>query len=331
MTTTGAAFHAVTDARCVAVTGADRARYLEDVTTQHVTELAPGDVVGALHLDPHGAPLAMFDVLVGADTVTLVAPDADVAAFLVERLGSRTFLLDARFAPTDDVVVAVRGDAAAVRTAVAAATAPAPLPMVERADGTDLVVPPEALDRVRGALDAAGVRAVDAADLEDARVRAGRPAWGREVRAPHLPEEAGVLPTHVHLAKGCYPGQEAVARMWMLGRPRRRLVTAHAEGAGAPGGDGDGTGDATPSTLDVTSSTRDGRDVLGYGPAGTAVGDRVLLGDRTAVVTGVVGDAMPPGHDPAVRRRRDRVAAAAGPQSASSASSAASSAARSTA
>jgi tRNA-modifying protein YgfZ len=72
--------------------------------------------------------------------------------------------------------------------------------------------------RLVGRLRDAGAVDADDAQARSWRVATGRPAWGSEVAPPHLPEELGLLPTHVHLAKGCYPGQEAVARMWMLGR-----------------------------------------------------------------------------------------------------------------
>jgi tRNA-modifying protein YgfZ len=295
-----AAFHALTGARCVTVTGADRARYLEDVTTQHVTDLEPGRAVGALHLDPHGAPLAMFDIVVGQDDLTLIAPDDEVASFLVDRLGTRTFLLDARFRATDAAVVAVRG--AAVDTAVAAAHTAATGQVLEvaRPGGVDLVVDAADVDAVRAALTAAGSLEGGTADLDDHRVRSGVPAGGAEVRPPHLPEEAGVLPTHVHLAKGCYPGQEAVARMWMLGRPRRRLVAATVDlEVPAPV-------DATDAVVvEASSRTRDGRRVLGHAPATAEVGDAAVIDGRAARIDAVIGDAIPPGHDPAMRRRRD--------------------------
>ncbi|MFP4234428.1 MAG: tRNA-modifying protein YgfZ [Nitriliruptoraceae bacterium] len=147
-------------------------------------------------------------------------------------------------------------------------------------------------------------------DLEDARIRAGEPAWGRELAAPHLPEELGLLPTHVHLAKGCYPGQEAVARMWMLGRPRRQLAVVTPTGPVTPGWTA-GTG---RERVEVTSLTADGSTALAFVPASAAAGDRYGTEEEGAIeVVRVVGaEQVVPGHDPAMVRRRDRGATGPG-------------------
>jgi folate-binding protein YgfZ len=144
-------------------------------------------------------------------------------------------------------------------------------------------------------------------------VAAGRPAWGREVAPPHLPEELGLLPTHVHLAKGCYPGQEAVARMWMLGRPRRRLArvrVADIAGAQLPVAPGWSTGEGR-ETVEVTCVADDGT-ALAFVPGAAEPGSTVTTTDAAITVLEVVGDdPVPPGHDPAMKRRRDRDRSAA--------------------
>lgn len=295
---------AVTDAVVVDVTGADRLRHLEDVTTQHVTELRPGARSAALVLDPHGVPLAAFDVVVEDERVRLVAPTAEVAAHLTATIGTRTFLADAAYRTSTDRVVALRGDAVAIEPVLASAGLAGAADIV-RADGRDVLVGVGDADRLIAVVLEAGGREVGSDELDDLRVRAGRPAWGVELTAPHLPEESGVLATHVHLAKGCYPGQEAVARMWMLGRPRRRLahvvaVDSGTLAAGTAGGEG-------RERIEVTSATRDGREALAYVPATAGVGDRLGLdGDVAAEVVAFVGDGLDvPGHDPRQRRRRD--------------------------
>ncbi len=299
----------------VDVTGADRTRYLEDVTSQHLLDVPVTHVRSALVLDGHGAPSAMFDVVVLGDRLALLAPDAEVATTLVEVLGGRTFLLDARFERRDHAALAVRGEDASSTVAAAGLTVVAgrcrvagDLLLVSRPEGIDVLGPQPALAEAAAALRAAGAVEGDASDLEDRRIRQGEPAWGREVVAPHLPEEVGLLPSHVHLAKGCYPGQEAVARMWMLGRPRRRLAVVRATGELAPGWR-TGTGRAQ---VEVTSVTSDGHRALAFVPADAAPGDTFGGADdapETAVVEveRLVGDdPNPPGHDPAMVRRRDR-------------------------
>jgi len=306
-------FVAATTLQRIDVTGADRSRYLEDVTTQHLVEVPVTHVRGALVLDPHGAPNAMFDVVVLGDRLVLLVPDQGVRELVMDVLAARTFLLDARFTPRDDQVVSVRGDDAAEVVARAGLTVvdgrcrlAGDILIVSRAGGVDLSGPPAAVEDAVAALQDAGARSGGAEELDAWRIAAGVPAWGREVAPPHLPEELGLLPTHVHLAKGCYPGQEAVARMWMLGRPRRRLAVVGLDGAVAPGWR---TGSGREA-VEVTSVAPGGQRGLAFVPAAASAG-AVFGGaddqEPRVTVERVVGDdPAPPGHDPAIVRRRDK-------------------------
>jgi tRNA-modifying protein YgfZ len=65
--------------------------------------------------------------------------------------------------------------------------------------------------------------AVASEELEPLRIEAGTPAWGKELDETVLPAEAGLDETHVSFTKGCYPGQEPIARLHYRGRPNRRL------------------------------------------------------------------------------------------------------------
>jgi tRNA-modifying protein YgfZ len=64
---------------------------------------------------------------------------------------------------------------------------------------------------------------LDADELELRRIEAGVPRWGREIDDRILPAEAGLDATHVDFGKGCYPGQEPVARLHFRGHPNRGL------------------------------------------------------------------------------------------------------------
>ncbi len=75
---------------------------------------------------------------------------------------------------------------------------------------------------------------VDAGELERARIQAGAPAWGKELDDSILPAEAGLDETHISFTKGCYPGQEPVARLHNRGHVNRRLRVLEVESA-APG------------------------------------------------------------------------------------------------
>lgn len=298
-------------AALVEVTGADRISYLEAVTSQALADAKPFDVRGALHLDVHGAPLQAFDVLVHPERLWLLVPTRALADEVVTVLGGRTFLSDASFATQDElVVVSLRGEDAHDVAADAGYDVGAgqwdsddEVVRVGRPGGVDLIGPAEAVAVATAALEAAGAVAGDDEDLDDARIRVGEPVWGHEVVAPHLPEEVGLLATHVHLAKGCYPGQEAVARMWQLGRPRRRLALVHAQPPVAAGTElGEGRRRVT-----VTSATRDGEVALAFVPGDAEVAASFTGDDgQELVVERLVGDGLPvPGHDPSVARRRD--------------------------
>jgi folate-binding protein YgfZ len=60
-------------------------------------------------------------------------------------------------------------------------------------------------------------------ELEPLRIEAGTPAWGKELDESVLPAEAGLEETHISFTKGCYPGQEPIARLHYRGHPNRRL------------------------------------------------------------------------------------------------------------
>lgn len=293
----------------VEVTGRDRLDYLEAVTTQHVVDLSPGEVRGAMHLDAHGAPVAVFEIVAEEERSLLLVP-RPLTETVIEVLGGRTFLSDARFRRLDDAEVrAIRGDGVADLVAAqglaaepGTARSAAAVLVVGRTNGVDLVGDPAALDEVAAVLAGAGVAEGTAAEVRAADVAAGVPAWDSEIRPPHLPEELGLLSSHVHLAKGCYPGQEAVARMWMLGRPRRALAAVEVDEGVAPGWV-TGAGKRRVEVTSVAAGLG-----LAFVPADATAGES-FVGDDGATVrvrTLVGAGSEVPGHDPAMTRRRDR-------------------------
>jgi folate-binding protein YgfZ len=77
---------------------------------------------------------------------------------------------------------------------------------------------------------------IDADALERARIEAGVPAWGKELDEKILPAEAGLDATHISFTKGCYPGQEPIARLHYRGHVNRKLRVLDVESA-QPGED----------------------------------------------------------------------------------------------
>jgi tRNA-modifying protein YgfZ len=212
----------------VTVTGPDRLSWLHTLTSQHLSDLAPGVGIEALILSPHGHVEHHLSIVDDGET-TWLDVEPGTAAALVDYLERMRFMLR----------VEVARDARALLTAVGAAGDAAlavDQPVSRRMPwGVDLLVDRSRVDEVVAAL---GVPLVGHSAFEAARVAARRPRLGFETDHRTIPNELPWLQTAVHLNKGCYRGQETVARTHNLGRPPRRLVLLHLDGAlperGAP-------------------------------------------------------------------------------------------------
>jgi hypothetical protein len=201
----------------VTVTGPDRLSWLHSLISQHVAELAPGESTTGLVLSPNGHVEHVLRLVDDGSTTWIVA-EPGTAEGLVTFLDSMRFML--------------RVDVADVTEQYAVAWQP-----VTGSDGAHvtwsdtrgrLVLVPR--DTYRRWAESAGVPAGLAA-YEALRVAAGEPRLGLETDHRSIPHELGLLVTAVHLDKGCYRGQETVARVHNLGRPPRRLVLLHLDGS----------------------------------------------------------------------------------------------------
>jgi folate-binding protein YgfZ len=102
--------------------------------------------------------------------------------------------------------------------------------------GYDLLGPADSLDAARDHLSERGAIPVDFRAYETARIKAGIPRFGSDITPENFPAEAGLLERAVSFEKGCYPGQETVARMHYRGHPNKRLHRLLVEGTlPAPG------------------------------------------------------------------------------------------------
>jgi tRNA-modifying protein YgfZ len=89
--------------------------------------------------------------------------------------------------------------------------------------GIDALFDAEALEQVRDALEAAGALSVSEAAAEIVRVEHGRPRYGVDLDESTIPQEAALNERAVSFTKGCYVGQETVARLYYKGKPNRHL------------------------------------------------------------------------------------------------------------
>ncbi|MGH3320426.1 MAG: YgfZ/GcvT domain-containing protein [Streptosporangiaceae bacterium] len=209
----------------VRVSGPDRLSWLHDLTTQHLRELRPHVATEALLLTPQGrVEHHLFLVDDGEATWAHVEPGT--APALAEFLESMRFLL--RVEPADVT------DAYGVLT-VAGPRAGEVLPddvLSRRTEhDADLFVPRDRLAQVADGLREKGAALTGTWAYEAFRIAAHRPRIGLDTDHRTIPHEVGWLGNAVHLDKGCYQGQETVARVYNLGRPPRRLVFLHLDGS----------------------------------------------------------------------------------------------------
>ena len=226
----------------IAVPGPDRLSWLHSITSQHLSGLADGTGTEGLVLSPHGHVEHHFVVAELAGTTWLDTEPGNAPALLAY-LDSMRFLLrvEPRDATAELAVLTVAGpDAAAVLGAAGLPVPPARWAVVPLDGGgfarrtreheVDLLVPRPSLTGVADRLAAAGATPVGSWAYEAMRVEDRRPRLGFETDHRTIPHEVGWIGPAVHLDKGCYRGQETVARVHNLGRPPRRLVLLHLSG-----------------------------------------------------------------------------------------------------
>ncbi len=215
----------------VTVSGPDRLSWLHSLTSQHLTDLPPGVGAEALVLSPHGH-VEHHLVVTDDGATTWIDVEGGAGAALVAFLEKMRFLLRVDIAlVTDAYAVLTLVGAAAVTDAVSPEAPRRAMPW-----GTDLLVPRTELERIAGELRDNGPAPVGLAAFEARRVEQRRPRLGFETDHRTIPNELPWLSTAVHLNKGCYRGQETVARTHNLGRPPRRLVLLHLDAALPPAG-----------------------------------------------------------------------------------------------
>ncbi|WP_367139911.1 MULTISPECIES: CAF17-like 4Fe-4S cluster assembly/insertion protein YgfZ [Streptomyces] len=204
----------------VTVTGPDRLSWLHLLLTQHVSDLPPGRATEALVLSANGHIEHALSLVDDGETVWAhVEPGTQDA--LIAYLESMKFFYQVEVADRTDDYAVVYLPAGSIAEAPEGALAR------ETAHGRELFLPRALLEPFAAAHGpAAGVLAHEAL-----RVEAHRPRLGLETDHRTIPHELGLIGPAVHLQKGCYRGQETVARVHNLGKPPRRLVFLHLDGS----------------------------------------------------------------------------------------------------
>ncbi|MBQ3357852.1 MAG: folate-binding protein, partial [Microbacterium sp.] len=236
----GAAFVPLGDRVVIEVAGPERLSWLDSITSQALGRLAPGESTELLILDPQGRVEHAAGVLDDGASTWLLA-DAGDAEALAGWLTRMKFRAQASVGIRPDLVPIGFLDGGAIASVVAtAAAAPSGAPLIwadpwQRVSAgghqyAEVAAHPAADYAWRVALlttEAADALALSAdrdalAGLlaaEALRVAAWRPRWATEVDERSLPHESDWIRSAVHLNKGCYRGQETVAKVHNLGHP----------------------------------------------------------------------------------------------------------------
>lgn len=240
----------------VTVTGADRLTWLTTLSSQVLTGLKPGQSTETMFLSIQGrvefAPHAVDD-----GTTTWLIAESQEAPGLAAWLDSMRFALRVEVADVSDqwAIIAATKDLSSELSAASegarAASSPVPVwrdPWPEISPGGyaysmepehpglerpwfEHVIPMADLDSAAAALDEQGFTPAGSWAAEALRIAAWRPRWGAETDVKTIPHELDWMRTAVHLSKGCYKGQETVARVHNLGHPPRRLTFLDLDGS----------------------------------------------------------------------------------------------------
>jgi len=230
------------------ISGSEAAEFLQGQLTNDVEALDVGEGIYAALLDRKGHIQADMRVLrPDADELWV---DTEAAALETVRRHLETYKIGRQVAIAD--LTAERAILSLIGPRSVELAGSAPLPehaceavavngieclAVGTAEGIDLVAKTADASRLREALLAAGAGEIAPAAAEILRIEAGRPRFGAEMSTETMPAEAGIVEAAVSFTKGCYIGQEPVARLHYRGRPNRRLcglVLSAPAGPGTP-------------------------------------------------------------------------------------------------
>jgi folate-binding protein YgfZ len=270
------------------ITGPDRLSWLHSLTTQQLEGLTAGAAAQALVLSPNGH-VEHHLTLTDDGTAIWVHVEPGTAAALAEFLESMKFMLRVEVADVsqDSAVLTVLGPAAGDFVAgldgVRASVDPGSFGTI------DLIVARDQLPEVAGNLARRGAAAAGMWAFEALRIAAHVPRLGLDTDHRTIPHEVGWIDSAVHLNKGCYRGQETVARVHNLGHPPRRLVFLHLDGSAErlPGHGDPVELDGPGSASTVVGFTGSAAWHYELGPIGLALVKRTVPVDATLLAGGV--------------------------------------------
>ena len=196
----------------ISITGKDRLTWLHALTTQHLEKLEVATWVDALILDVQGHVIDQLFLVDDGQSVWLHLEKERLAP-VIEYLNKMKFMLEVEVKDESDNYAVLRAPGVA-----------------DVIGGPYALVPRNELNETTDAFNKSHTQ-VGIWALEAERVAAGRARLLFEVDHKSIPNELGFLNKSVHMNKGCYRGQETVAKVFNLGQPPRRLVLLHLDGS----------------------------------------------------------------------------------------------------
>lgn len=255
MLAAGRAIVDLSDRGVITVSGPDRLTWLDSLTSQSLTALAPGQSAETLLLDPNGR-LEHGIRIIDDGVVSWLLVEAPQAPALAAWLDRMRFMLRVEVADVSADWATLGQLLPDGSSLLVAAAAPNGVPLVwldpwsqvqlggwhyAADDGhpgaeypaVELLVERARLAEVASAARAGTLGVAGSLALDALRIAAWRPRVSTEVDDRTIPHELDWLRSAVHLSKGCYRGQETVAKVHNLGHPPRRLVMLHLDGSDA--------------------------------------------------------------------------------------------------
>lgn len=203
-------------------TGPQRAWFLHQIMTQAFEDIGPGEARDTAMITAHGRMLGYLEVVATEDSL-LAHFEPSLLATLPDEIRRYVFAtrVEIEDVSADMGLLLVTGEPPAVEGAVVHPTASLGIPAAY------LWVPD--VSAATNALEASGARRATEDELEAIRIANGVPRWGYEMDLKTIPQEAGITERAVHFDKGCYLGQEAMAKIHFRGKVNRRLALIQAD------------------------------------------------------------------------------------------------------
>lgn len=211
-------------------TGEQRAWFLHQILTQAFEDIQPGEARDAAMITAHGRMLGYLETLATQESIYCHF-ESELRDSLPERIGSYVFATRVEIEDvTDDygmILIAGEGWKEFAQANV-------PVPGLHPTRSLGIPAGYVWMDRVSvsdalSALGQQGVKTATEEELEDIRIANAVPRWGNEMDTRTFPQEVGIDTTAVHYDKGCYLGQEAMAKIHLRGKVNRRLARVEGE------------------------------------------------------------------------------------------------------